>query len=157
MPTVSASNRSARQRASRNVVMQERSAANAGCSGSIPRRTPRSLAYGVSAAIPSATMRRAAAMSLSGAERRRCVDRPPVVLDSCRALGACGGWKHPAAAHAGDPEARVAHQTRSPIYARLREFVTPQRDVRHAVPGAGVDGVRDARPLDGDLVEAEQI
>ena len=38
---------------------------------------------------------------------------------------------------------------------RFRELVSPYGDVRHAVPGARVDGVRETRALGGDLIEAE--
>src|SRR5438105_1946405 len=50
-----------------SVTTTERSPANIGWSGSIARRTPRSAAYGMTAAMPSSTMRRAASMSRSGA------------------------------------------------------------------------------------------
>src|SRR5438445_5821026 len=50
-----------------SVTTTERSPANIGWSGSIARRTPRSAAYGMTAAMPSSTMPRAASISRSGA------------------------------------------------------------------------------------------
>ena len=61
------SNRSAISRASRMVVMHDRSAANAGCSGSMPSRTPAAAACGAMVSMPSATIARAAEISRSGA------------------------------------------------------------------------------------------
>src|SRR5439155_889378 len=89
------------------------------------------------------------------AEGRRLVHRAPILLDPRRSLVGCGRRKHPAAAHARHTDSGVAQQTRRRLHAHVGELMAPHGDVRHAVPGTGVDDLLERRSLGGDLVEAE--
>src|SRR3989440_4732122 len=88
-------------------------------------------------------------------QRRRFVHRPPIVLDPRLPLRGARRRKHPSATHARHAQPGIAHQAHRAIESCFRELVPPHGDVGHAVAGAGVDGLRETRPLGGDLVEAE--
>src|ERR1043166_1013155 len=95
--------------------------------------------------MPSATLRRAASMSLFGAA-------PP---DPRRPPLGCRRGEHPTAAHARDADSRVAQQAGRRLHAELGELVAPYGDVGNTVPGAGFDHLFETRALRGDLIEAE--
>ena len=72
------------------------------------------------------------------AERRRLVDRAPVVVPRLLAVRAVGR-EHAAAAVAGELEPRVLHGAHGAVEPDRRDLVAPGRDRAHAVPGAGLD------------------
>ena len=133
----------------------------------MPSRTPRSAAYGAIAAIPSATISRAAPMSRSGAapHTSTSTSAPSVAASSiARRLSSMRALRS-AAVGAGNIPPRQTLETRSPasrtqprgaLEPRLGELVPPDRDAGHAVPRARLDHLGQRRALGRRLVEAEQ-
>src|SRR5439155_268973 len=89
----------------------------------------------------------------------RCgfVARPAVVLDARLPLRARGCPEHPPSTHARHGEAGTADHAHGPVESRLGQLVAPHGDVRYAVTCTRFDGVLEARPLGGDLVQAEPV
>src|SRR2546425_10797966 len=119
------------------------------------RRPPRSTLFPYTTLFRSARRRAAYQHEHAGAKGRRLVEGAPILLDARRALLLGSRGEHPAAAHARDADSRVTQQAGRRLHADVGELVTPHRDVRHAVPSAGLDDLLETRALRGDLVEAE--
>src|SRR5439155_7285537 len=68
-----------------------------------------------------------------------------------------GCREHPPSTHARHGEAGIADHAHGPVESRLGQLVAPHGDVRYAVTRTRFDGVLEARPLGGDLVQAEPV
>jgi hypothetical protein len=92
-----------------------------------------------------------------GAQRRRLLDCPAVVVVGAAPPGRVGRREEAAAAQARDAQAGVGDHCGAALHAGLGDLVAPRRDRADAVLDAGLDDLGQRPALGRDLVEAQPL